>query len=87
MTEQFVDGNAAAGPLSEVFAFDVSSAQGQCAGCGQVAPMARSYVYGPAPGLVLRCSSCESVLMRMVSGGSRTWLDLTGLTYLQIGSA
>jgi hypothetical protein len=86
MTEMFIDGNAPAGPLAAVFAFDVSSTHGRCAGCGTVAPLAQAHVYNQAPGLVMRCSSCENVLMRLVSGGSRTWVELTGLSYLQLGS-
>jgi uncharacterized protein DUF6510 len=33
---------------------------------------------------VLRCPTCESVLMRVVRGPDRTWLDLRGLRTLQI---
>ena len=30
----YLDGNAAAGELSRVFAMDITSAEGQCANCG-----------------------------------------------------
>jgi hypothetical protein len=79
----YIDGNAAAGPLSQVFAFDVTSASGQCVGCGDVSALAQAHVYDQAPGLVLRCASCEGVLARLVSSGERSWLDLTGLSYLE----
>ena len=39
--------------------------------------------YGDAPGLVLRCAGCDAVLLRLVSGGGRHWLDVRGLTYLE----
>lgn len=79
----FIDGNAIAGPLSSVFAFDVTTAVGRCVGCGSVASFAEAHVYDQSPGLVMRCSSCESVLLRMVRSPDRTWLDLTGLSYVQ----
>ena len=54
-TDSFLDGNAAAGVLREVFAVDVTSAHGQCVGCGNTAPMAEARLFADAPGLVLRC--------------------------------
>jgi Family of unknown function (DUF6510) len=33
-TDDYLDGNAAAGELSNIFAMDVTSAEGQCAHCG-----------------------------------------------------
>jgi hypothetical protein len=82
-TDSFLDGNAAAGVLREVFAVDVTSARGQCVGCGSTVPMAETRLFADSPGLVLRCTGCDAVLLRMVSGGGRHWLDLRGLTYLE----
>ena len=81
--ERHLDGNAAAGVLREVFAVDVTAARGQCVGCGSTAPMAEARLFADAPGLVLRCAGCDGVLLRMVSGGGRRWLDVRGLAYLQ----
>ena len=81
--DSFLDGNAAAGVLREVFAVDVTSAHGQCVGCGNTGPMAETRLFADAPGLVLRCASCDTVLLRLVSGGGRHWLDVRGLSYLQ----
>ena len=86
-TDSFLDGNAAAGVLREVFAVDVTSAQGQCVGCGRTGPMAEARLFADAPGLVLRCAGCDAVLLRLVSGGGRRWLDLRGLSYLQFTDA
>ena len=49
-TDSFLDGNAAAGALREVFAVDVTSAHGQCVGCGNTAPMAEARLFGTHPG-------------------------------------
>ena len=86
-TDRYLDGNAAAGRLGEVFAVDVTAAQGECVGCGSIAPMAETRLYVDSPGLVLRCAGCDAVLLRLVSGGGRHWLDVRGLTYLQFTDA
>jgi hypothetical protein len=83
-TPSYLDGNAAAGPLREVFAVELTTARGQCAGCGRTAVLAEARLYTRAPGLVARCAGCEGVLLRVVRGPGRTWLDLRGLTYLQV---
>ena len=79
----FVDGNAAAGPLGTVFAVDLTAATARCAGCGRVDVLAATRVYTQAPGLVVRCPGCDSVLLRLVEGQQHTWLDLRGLAYVR----
>jgi hypothetical protein len=78
-----LDGNAAGGPLRDLFAFDVTTATGQCNGCGWTGPLAEAQVYSQAPGLVARCGACQGVLLRLVQAPGRTWLDMRGLTYLR----
>ena len=39
-----LDGNAAAGILSEIFVGDVTTVVGTCGGCGAVAPLAEAVV-------------------------------------------
>jgi hypothetical protein len=80
----WVDGNDIAGPARELFAVDLTAARGQCANCGREEMVAQAHVYNRAPGLVVRCAGCESVLMRLVRGPDRAWLDLRGLAYLEI---
>jgi hypothetical protein len=79
----FVDGNELAGAFREVFAVDVTSARGTCVACGQSGEVASARVYARGPGLVARCPSCEAVLMRLVRGTGRAWLDLRGVTCLE----
>ena len=79
-----LDGNAAAGVLTEVFAVDVTAAIGQCAGCGSRGPLGGAASYLEAPGAVLRCMSCDHVLLRVVTSADRHWLDLSGLAVLQL---
>src|SRR5919201_1854817 len=50
-----LDGNAAAGPLAELFAVELTAAVVTCAGCSNSAPLAAYDLYADAPALVLRC--------------------------------
>ena len=83
MTDTYVDGNELAGPLRELFAVDVTVARGRCVGCGMEGMVAQAHVYDRAPGLVARCRGCDAVLLRLVRGPDRAWLDLRGVTYLE----
>jgi Family of unknown function (DUF6510) len=78
------DGTALAGPLQDIFRVDVTIAVGRCRACGRTAPMAEARVFDHAPGVVARCPACDQVLLRLVQGPGRAWLDLRGLTYLQL---
>jgi hypothetical protein len=80
----YLDGNAAAGPMAEVLGFDITVTVGRCAGCSHSTVMAQSRMYSHGPGLVLRCPSCDHVLIRLVVAEHRTWLDMTGVACLQI---
>ena len=79
----WTDANALAGPLQDIFRVDVTAAVGGCGNCGRTGPMAEVRVFDHAPGVVARCSVCDQVLLRLVRGPGRAWLDLRGLTYLQ----
>jgi hypothetical protein len=78
------DATALAGPLQEVFRVEVTTAIGRCTGCGRTAPMAEARVFDHAPGVVARCPACDQVLVRLVRDRGRAWLDLRGLSYLQL---
>ena len=81
---RYEDGNALAGALGEIFAVDLTTANGRCAGCGFTGPVAELHVYSSAPGLVARCPACEEVVMRLVRGPEQAWLDLHGTAVLRI---
>ena len=79
-----LDGNAAAGMLAEVFALEPTGARGRCDGCGNVAYLGEARAFVEAPGLVIRCRACESVLLVLVRGDGRYWLGVQGLTWLEL---
>jgi hypothetical protein len=78
------DGNALAGPLTEVFAVEVTAAVARCRGCGRSSAVAELVVFGPEPGMVARCPGCSDVLLRIVRTPGEVWLDLGGMTSLRI---
>ena len=83
----YLDGNAAGGELSRIFAMDITSAEGRCANCGARRHFAEAHVYMKCPGIVARCACCGHVLLRLVNAGGRLLLDLRGMTYLALDTS
>jgi hypothetical protein len=81
-----LDGNAAAGLLQEIFVHELTGASGACAGCGAVGELGAQHLYmtPQSPGAVLRCATCESVLMVIVHAGGRFRLALQGFVWLDL---
>ncbi len=79
-----LDGNAAAGQLGELFAFDVTVALTRCARCRDTRPLAELHVYVGGPGTVLCCATCSAIQARVVRSPDRAWLDLRGVEVLQV---
>ncbi len=81
-----LDGNALGGTLYELFGVEMTVATGVCASCGAAEQVARLDVYVNAPGAVARCPHCGSVVLRIVEGRGRVWIDLSGASCLELGS-
>jgi Family of unknown function (DUF6510) len=80
-----LDGNAIGGLLLELFGAELTDAPSVCASCGSREEVARLDVYLHAPGVVVRCCHCDAVMIRIVQGRGRTWLDLSGTGCLELG--
>ena len=80
-----LDGNAAAGILSEVFVAEMTVATTTCASCGARAQVGQLPAYLSAPGAVLRCAGCGAAQVRVVRGPDRAWVDLRGVQVLEMG--
>ncbi len=78
-----VDGNAIAGLLLDVFGAEMTTASGVCATCGARGLVGEFTVYVRAPGTVVRCRRCQSVLMSFVTVRGLTCVDLSGLAELE----
>ena len=86
-TYDYLDGNAAAGELSRIFATDVTAAEGQCAHCGAIKRFAEAHLYMQGPGIVARCAVCENVLLRLAMVSQRVFIDVRGMTYLKLDTS
>ena len=85
-----VDGNAIGGLLIDVFGTEMTAADSTCGTCGASRPVAELVVYQRAPGTVVRCRTCGSVLMVFVHAHDVMCVDLAGLAALgggETGSA
>jgi hypothetical protein len=78
-----LDGNAVGGLLQEVFGAELTDATRTCGSCGDRGPLAEVLVYLRAPGTVVRCRTCGSVLMVLVSVRGVWSVDLSGLAALE----
>jgi Family of unknown function (DUF6510) len=83
--ERRLDGNAAAGPLSEIFAVELTAARFTCAGCGHRDALGAAPLYASGPGSVVRCPGCAGVLLRFARVREALVLDLSGIGLLATG--
>jgi uncharacterized protein DUF6510 len=81
-----VDGNAAAGILSELFVPDLTAARAKCAGCGVTRNIGVLLVYAHGMGTVMRCPGCDAVVMRIARTPTQVWLDATGATSIAVSA-
>ena len=79
-----LDGNAIGGMMLELFGVEMTNATEVCRTCGTADLIARLEVYMDAPGTVVRCAYCKSVLMRVVRSPDRTWVDFSGLGSIEL---
>ncbi|HEY8300395.1 MAG TPA: DUF6510 family protein [Jatrophihabitans sp.] len=84
MTDRHRDANALAGPLADLFGGDVTAALAECAGCGRRDVIANLHLYDGGPGAVLRCASCQAVVLRYAITPHGTWLDVRGAAVLRL---
>jgi hypothetical protein len=73
-----LDGNAAGGLLSEVFAFEATAARTTCVGCARIMQMGELRLYAIELGAILRCPSCDEAVIRVARTPRGLWVDLRG---------
>jgi hypothetical protein len=84
MMENKLDGNAAAGILQAIFPFEMTLVQATCTGCGTTNVIGATAVYMHGMGTVIRCPSCDTVLIRIAQIKGRYFLDMRGVRVLQM---
>jgi hypothetical protein len=80
-----LDGNAAAGALESLFAFDVTMAIVRCGECSASEPLAELRFFGSPQAMVLRCRHCDAVNIRLLETDRTINLDLAGTARIEIG--
>jgi hypothetical protein len=81
--ERHLDGNALGGLLLEIFGRDMTAQLGSCNHCRAVIPFAEVLVYRDAPGVVVRCPVCSTVLIVITELDSSYRVTFDGLRWIQ----
>jgi Zn finger protein HypA/HybF involved in hydrogenase expression len=79
-----LDGNAAAGLLEEIFAFEVTVARAVCSACDGEHRIAELTVYALEMGAIMRCPGCGEVMARISKLNGECWIDSSGMRTLRI---
>jgi hypothetical protein len=80
-----LDANAAAGMLMEIFGVEMTAAASRCTHCGNRGQIGTLRAYMHAPGVVLRCSVCTQVVMRVMRREDGSFLvDARGAAYIRM---
>jgi len=82
--ELMLDANAVAGLLMEIFGVEMTAEPTECAHCGNEAEIGTLFAYTQGPGVVLRCSTCGQVVLRIVQTPDAIYLDARGAVYLKL---
>ena len=82
--ELMLDANATAGLLHEIFGLEMTAEPTECANCSKEAEMGTLLAFTQGPGIVLRCSGCENVVLRIVQTPEAIYLDARGAVYLRL---
>ena len=82
-TDRFIDGNAIAAALHELFGREMTDAMSCCGGCEAVTRLGALVVYDQAPGTVVRCPGCGAVQMVAVERPEGLRFHFVGLRWVQ----
>lgn len=82
--ELMLDANATAGLLFEIFGTEMTASPTECASCGQEGEVGELLAFTQGPGIILRCKTCENVVLRIVQTPDEIILDARGAVYLRL---
>jgi hypothetical protein len=82
--ELMLDSNAVAGLLGEIFGMEMTAEPTECAHCGNQADIGTLLAFTQGPGVVLRCSACGQIVLRIVKTPDAIYLDARGAVYLKL---
>jgi hypothetical protein len=70
--------------LLEFFGEEMTASPTTCNHCGREGDLGSLLVFAPTMGLVLRCPTCEGVVLRVVQTAKFLYLDARGAVSLRI---
>ena len=79
-----VDGNAVAGELQQIFGRDLTMAMTRCCVCAADSRLGALLAFVRGPGTVLRCPSCEAVIVRVVETPTGYYVDARGAAFMRL---
>jgi hypothetical protein len=82
--ELMLDANATAGLLYEIFGVEMTASPTKCAHCGNEGEIGTLLAFTQGPGIILRCSTCENIVLRIVQTPDEIILDARGAVYLRL---
>jgi hypothetical protein len=82
--ELMLDANATAGLLFDIFGVEMTASPTECANCGNEGEIGALLAFTQGPGVILRCSACENVVLRIVQAPDAIYLDARGAVYLRL---
>jgi uncharacterized protein DUF6510 len=85
--ELMLDANATAGLLYEIFGTEMTASPTECANCGNQGEIGTLLAFTQGPGIVLRCSACEQVVLRITQLPNEILLDARGAVYIRLARA
>ena len=72
------------GVFQEIFGVEMTAAPTECAHCGDEGEIGTLLAFTQGPGIVLRCSACEQVMLRITQTPDAIYLDARGAVYLRL---
>lgn len=85
-TDRHLDGSALGALFHDIFGGEMTDQRGCCDACGVISPLGAALVFRDAPGDVVRCPNCHSVILVAVpvptgirvSFRSLRWIEIPG---------
>jgi len=83
-TSLMLDGNAIAGELQQIFGRDLTMAMTRCGRCSADTRLGALMAFVRAPGVVLRCPACGTVIIRIVETPGQYYVDARGAVFMRL---
>jgi hypothetical protein len=83
-SDTHLDGNAIGSLLSDLFGREMTNQRACCDACGAINPLGMARVYVDAPGYVVRCSNCGTVVLVAVAVPSGVRVSFQALRWVEL---